>query len=733
MNSNDQRLVRASGMSRASCTSMGVMGTDSQRGTAANLEHSMNSGSQLESATVVIEDTARDLGLTINDNDSQTDTKKDVTTQNQATQNERPVEPILTSVSTSSNSESSAHTSEYGYLQTPLYEKPKISPASRPASSTFVPMRDMDNSSRPRVALEFKNVSYFVPSPESAVDEKQVIFNASGLVKPGDFVALMGPSGAGKTTLLNLLGGRIHAPYQGDILFNNQPMSKRLKKYIGFVLQEDIFFSNLTVRQTLTYTALLRMPRSMSRAQKLEKVEEVIDGLLLRKCANTIIGNDINRGVSGGEKKRVSIAAELLTDPAVLFLDEPTSGLDATTAMIIAKSLRKLAHKQQRTIICSIHQPSSQLFHLFDRVFLMSEGRAVFDGPVDQVVPYLKKQGFDCPLNFNPADFIMDLLVSNREAMTTLHKNFQPMEHDTSNLASLVKQGTELTADSTGIWEATWFEQVCILSSRSFIQSKGEFLSVLNFSQALALSVVVGLLWYNVPRVEESISDRAGLIFFLTVFWGFQPMFQAISVFPSERSVLRKERASRSYRLSAYFIAKSVSEIPLTFVLPTMFLIIVYFMANLQRDAGKFFSFLFTLLLSSISAQSIGLFFGAAVPNFKRSFVVASVFMLSTMLVAGFYINNVPSYISWLGYLSFVKYTYSLLFNIEFQGEQFTCADPSSYSICATQDFIPGEVVIDEEPGVLDWTDWQLLPLCLVAFFIFFRVVAYFALRHMSL
>ncbi|PKY40513.1 ABC transporter-like protein, partial [Rhizophagus irregularis] len=173
----------------------------------------------------------------------------------------------------------------------------------------------------------------------------------------------MGPSGCGKTTLLNLLGDRVGSKgVQGTITLNGHKITKNSKRFVAYCTQDDIFFPHLTVKETLSYTARLRLPREMSRRDKLKQVENTMALLNLTKCANTIIGDHRTRGVSGGERKRANIASELLTDPSVILLDEPTSGLDSSLALELTKILKEFAVKQRKTIIMVIHQPSSQVF-----------------------------------------------------------------------------------------------------------------------------------------------------------------------------------------------------------------------------------------------------------------------------------------------------------------------------------------------------------------------------------
>jgi len=214
------------------------------------------------------------------------------------------------------------------------------------------------------------------------------------------------------------LSGRLKS--SGRILLNGSQLNKSLRRQICYVLQNDVFFSNLTLRQTLVYAAMLRLPDSMSHEHKMRQVDQVIEALDLKSCQNTIIGDSMRRGLSGGEKKRCSIACELLSNPAVMMLDEPTSSLDSCTALSLVKLLKQYAMKEQKTIIISIHQPSSQIFYLFDKLLLLSRGQMMYFGSIQQVLPYFQHFNYHMQhLSYNPADFLMEVIKSVDEKELT--------------------------------------------------------------------------------------------------------------------------------------------------------------------------------------------------------------------------------------------------------------------------------------------------------------------------
>jgi ABC-type multidrug transport system ATPase subunit len=252
-----------------------------------------------------------------------------------------------------------------------------------------------------------------VSAAGSSAREKTIISGMSGVVRPGEMLAMLGPSGSGKTTLLTALGGRHggRALLSGKITYNGQPFSGAVKRRTGFVTQHDVLYPHLTVAETLWYTALLRLPRALGAGEKRAQAEAVMRELGLAKVAHSMVGGVRGlRGLSGGERKRVSIGLEMLVDPSLLLLDEPTSGLDSTTAARIVGTLRRMAADGGRTVVVTIHQPSSRLYHMFDKVLLLSaDGCPIYYGRAADALSYFASVGFASPLSLNPADLMLDL------------------------------------------------------------------------------------------------------------------------------------------------------------------------------------------------------------------------------------------------------------------------------------------------------------------------------------
>ncbi|XP_061372104.1 ABC transporter G family member 22 isoform X2 [Gastrolobium bilobum] len=550
----------------------------------------------------------------------------------------------------------------------------------------------------------FKDLTYkVVIRGMTTTEEKEILKGITGSVNPGEVLAMMGPSGSGKTSLLNLLGGRLSQPSMGgSVTYNDLPYSKFLKSRIGFVTQDDVLFPHLTVKETLTYAALLKLPNTLTKDQKEKRALDVINELGLERCQDTMIGGSFVRGVSGGERKRVCIGNEIIINPSLLFLDEPTSGLDSTTALRIVQMLHDIA-EAGKTIVTTIHQPSSRLFHKFDKLILLGKGSLLYFGKASEAMDYFQFIGCTPLIAMNPAEFLLDLAngnvndisvpseledkvqVGNAEAET---QNGKPsaavvqeylVEAYETRVAEIEKKklmvpiplDEELKSKVHSLkrqWGASWCEQYSILFRRGFKERRHDYFSWLRITQVLATAIILGLLWWqsdaNDPNGQQ---DQAGLLFFIAVFWGFFPVFTAIFTFPQERAMLTKERATDMYRLSAYFVARTTSDLPLDLVLPVLFLLVVYFMAGLRLSAGPFFLSILTVFLCIVAAQGLGLAIGATLMDLKRATTLASVTVMTFMLAGGFFVKKVPIFISWIRYISFNYHTYKLLLKVQYE------------------------------------------------------------------
>ncbi|GAV82979.1 ABC_tran domain-containing protein/ABC2_membrane domain-containing protein [Cephalotus follicularis] len=564
---------------------------------------------------------------------------------------------------------------------------------------------------------------------------------------------MLGPSGSGKTTLLTALGGRISGKLSGSITYNGEPFSSSMKRSTGFVTQHDVLYPHLTVTETLVFSALLRLPNSLTNQEKIMHAEAVITQLGLTKCKNSIIGGPFLRGVSGGERKRVSIGQEMLINPCLLLVDEPTSGLDSTTAQRIVSTLWELANGG-RTVVTTIHQPSSRLFYMFHKLLLLSEGNSLYFGEGSAAMDYFSSIGYAPSVTMNPSDFMLDLANDHLSCVNdpsdllinNIYISFVGiLSNDSYEDSKIIKQTLVSAYESNlvdklkanlqeidytqpqnkvkdkkfGRWPTTRWQQFTVLLKRGVKETKYVSFSGLKIFQVMVVAIITGSLWWQSD--VSHVQDQIGLLFFYTGFWGILPLFQAISTFPQERRMLGKERSSGMYRLSSYFMARITSDLPMELILPTIFFTVTYWMAGLKPTARNFFFTLLVLLLNVLVSQGLGLALGALVMDQRSVTTLGSVTMMSFQLASGYYVQHVPAFIAWIKYLSINHYSYKLLIRSQY--------NPSDTYPCGS-----GVCSIAEYPGIKEvGLDGQAISVFALAIMLVgYRLIAYIALMRIG-
>ncbi|EOA18934.1 hypothetical protein CARUB_v10007565mg [Capsella rubella] len=599
------------------------------------------------------------------------------------------------------------------------------------------------------VTLKFENLVYTVKLEDPngcfrtnhKTEERTILKGLTGFVKPGEILAMLGPSGSGKTSLLTALGGRLgegKGKLTGNISYNNKPLSKAVKRTTGFVTQDDALYPHLTVTETLVFTALLRLPNSFKKQEKINQAKAVMTELGLDRCKDTIIGGPFLRGVSGGERKRVSIGQEILINPSLLFLDEPTSGLDSTTAQKIVSILWELA-RGGRTVVTTIHQPSSRLFYMFDKLLLLSEGNPIYFGLGSNAMDYFASGGYSPSVErINPSDFLLDIAngigsdesqrpEALKAALVELYKthlldNVITDLEGQDDLSNKPIENPHVETNHFGEWPTTWWQQFCVLLQRGLKQRRHDSFSGIKIAQIFIVSILCGLLWWQTKL--SRLQDQIGLLFFMSSFWAFFPLFQQIFTFPQERAMLQKERSSGMYRLSPYFMSRVVGDLPMELILPCCFVLITYFMAGLNHHPANFFLTLLVLLVHVLVSGGLGLALGALVMDQKSATTLGSVIMLTFLLAGGYYVQHVPVFISWIKYVSIGYYTYKLLILGQYTAnELYPCGDDGKLK-CHVGDF-EGIKNIGFHSGLVS-------ALALAVMLVGYRVIAYLALMRIG-
>jgi ABC-type multidrug transport system ATPase subunit/ABC-type multidrug transport system permease subunit len=558
------------------------------------------------------------------------------------------------------------------------------------------------------LTLSWENINYgvWIGKKENKA-YKQILLNVNGSASSGELVAILGATGSGKTSFLNCLSNRIEkskrANLTGEILLNGERVKPTyFAKQSAYVTQQDVLYPHLTVEETFMMSCMFHTPKETPHHVREEMVNGVIAELGLNKVRNTIVGDEMSRGVSGGEKKRVNIGVELLSDPAILFLDEPTSGLDAFQAQSVMQSLEDLA-SNGRLIFAVIHQPRSSIYAMFDKICLLSEGRIIFFGPASgdgSAIDHFGSLGFEVPNHYNPADFFLDVLsvdYRSHEAEVATKRRIHSMadswdqivneqmeeekkrrEEKKSSSSKNAENEKESEDGDEGGWVShrSWFDQFFMLTRRSFLEiSRNKAANIIKFTFSIFFALVLGSVYSEINYSQKSIQDRIGLLFFVSINQFFNAFFGVLNTFPKEKPIVQRERASKSYSVSAYYLAKFFSELPLTVAPPAIFCCIIYYMANLNPDAGRFFVFMLITCIISVCSTGLGMIISSFAPNVEAASAIGPPIGVVMILFGGYYINidSLPLGAQWVKYISIFYWGFQAYLINEFKGADFNC------------------------------------------------------------
>lgn len=534
---------------------------------------------------------------------------------------------------------------------------------------------------------------------------KQIAINKLNLrVCSGQMLAVIGSSGCGKTSLLDIITCRDDGGTMtfGQILINGKPnRPKVVRKTIAHVRQDDRLLPHLTVRETLAFVAKLRLPTHFTKAQRDKRVDDVIAELRLRQCANTRVGNDYVRGVSGGERRRVSIAVQLLWNPGILILDEPTSGLDSFTAHNLVITLSRLA-RGNRLILLSVHQPRSDIFQLFDLVVLLSSGSAVYCGAARDMVPYFTALGHPCPRYCNPSDFYVDLISIDRRSpekeaeclqrARVLAEQFKEKVKDTDdhmwkpdqsstsssqadNLLTPNIVGEEsVTISNRGSKLPGRLHQFTVLIRRHMYNDYRDLVTLLVHGfEALLMSLLVGFLYYGAGPERLSLQDTVALLYMIGALTPFAVVLDVIAKCHTERAMLYHELEDGMYSVSSYFFAKVLGELPEHCVFTLVYGLPIYWLAGLNAAPERFLLNFLLVWLMVYCSRAMALFVAAALPTLQTSAFMGNSLFTIFYLTGGFVISleNMWLVASWLSYASFMRWGFEGLLQVQFRGNKY--------------------------------------------------------------
>ncbi|XP_050698091.1 protein white-like isoform X2 [Eriocheir sinensis] len=510
--------------------------------------------------------------------------------------------------------------------------------------------------------------------------EKHILKDVTGVCRPGELLAIMGASGAGKTTLLNVLTHRNNDKLRvtGDLFVNGRRVDPdTLTSRSAYVQQDDLFIGLITVREQLIFQAMVRMDRHLTYSQRMTRVDEVISELGLTKCADTKIGVPGRiKGISGGEMKRLAFACEVLTNPPLMLCDEPTSGLDSFMAQNVVAVMKNMAERG-KTIISTIHQPSSEVYAMFDRVLLMAEGRVAFLGEVDAAYEFFSRINMPCPPNYNPADFFISTLAVQpgkedgcRKAINMICDEFAKSEEGLS-IEKAVKENSAEGEQQPGYdsqvdvdvkkspYKASWWTQFRNVLWRSWLEVIREpMLIKVRFFQVMAIALLIGVIYFGQSLTQEGVTNINGALFLLLTNMTFQNVFGVINTFCAQLPLFLREHFNGMYRTDVYFISKMMSELPFHVIYPFAFVSIAYYMVGFTNNVVDFFVCALIVILVANCAVSFGYMISCMSRNLSIALAIASPLIIPLMLFGGFFLNSgsTPVYLTWLKYLSWFSY-----------------------------------------------------------------------------
>ncbi|KAM7344611.1 ATP-binding cassette sub-family G member 1-like isoform 1-T1 [Cochliomyia hominivorax] len=469
-----------------------------------------------------------------------------------------------------------------------------------------------------KINIEFNNLTYEVPDRKQGT--KTVLKSINGEFRSNQLTVIMGTSGSGKTSLLNLLAGYRINKTSGIVNINKRPQNMQIfRKISRYILQDDYVSPHFTVMESMMFAAKLKLDSNLSEQQYLEEINKILENLYLRNNANTKVFN-----LSGGEKKRLCIALELLNSPKVLFLDEPTTGLDEYSALQCVTLLKNLA-ESGRTIICSIHAPSARMLQIFDHLYVLADGECVYQGSTTNILTYLMKIGLECPITYNPADFVIEVAAReygdyHKEMVNEIQNGkiykWLPIETDIERKDQISHFNSDTVEDfeleiSTILRKCTktpWLLEYKILFNRMLKQMWRDksYIKLKVFVQ-LFMIFSISVVYIGIGSNAKMTVYNYHLASLTAIAFAFLSMCPMLSHAPLEMNYLRREYFNQWYRLSSYFMALITTQIPDILILGTICSAMLYFVTDQPLQLHRFLLFLIVTILISMTSSSYGL------------------------------------------------------------------------------------------------------------------------------
>ena len=563
---------------------------------------------------------------------------------------------------------------------------------------------------------------------------KTILSDFSGVIKPGEMCLVLGRPGSGCSTFLKVIGNQRFGfeSIEGDVLYGGTDAKRMLKKYRGEVVynpEDDLHYATLSVKNTLKFALKTKTPGQESRNEG-ETAKDYVASFLksvvklfwIEHTLDTKVGNEYVRGVSGGEKKRVSIAEAMITKASIQAWDNSTRGLDASTALEYVSSLRSLTNMAHISTAVALYQAGESLYDCFDKVLLIDSGRCAYFGHADDAAKYFKDLGFVQPERWTTADFLTSVTDKHERHVkegweSRIPRNaddfgdiFIKSEQHQQNLAEIEefqletqakqqeRRAEQSKATKKKNYTIPFWKQVSACTHRQFLVMIGDKQSLMGkWGGILFQSLIVGSLFFDMPKTAEGVFPRGGVMFFMLLFNALLALAELTSAFES-RPILLKHKAFQFYRPAAFAIAQTVVDVPLVLIQVTIFDVVVYFMSNLARTPSQFFISLLFLFIITMTMYAFFRAIGALVSSLDVATRITGVAIQALIVYTGYLIppRKMHPWFSWLRWINPVQYGFEALMSNEFAGLDIICEPPflvgqkAPYQSCTLQGSQPG-------------------------------------------
>ncbi|XP_028040628.1 ATP-binding cassette sub-family G member 1-like [Bombyx mandarina] len=492
-----------------------------------------------------------------------------------------------------------------------------------------------------------------------------IINGACGVIRPGRLTFILGPSGAGKTTLLKIIAKRKKSGVTGSVFGAN--------RNVVFVDQHTTLIETLTARETIKFAASLKLAK-MNYRERIQTVESVTKQLGIYDILNTKCSR-----LSGGERKRLTIACELLTDPPIMLLDEPTSGLDTVSSLSVVRALQTVA-RAGRIVACVVHQPSSQLYATADDVLLLANGKTLYAGPLRDIPGTLLKAGLSCPQYYNMADYLLEVASLNHPSHQILESEARSYAIELRKNIQIdisIKNGEESSPESEALlipypvkdshtYTANSLQQCKALLWRCFIGAvRDVHITQIRLATHLVVALLLGALYNKAGLEAHRIISNTGCLFFFLLFLFFSNAMPTIHTFPSESTVVLQQHMNRWYSLVLYCGSKIIVDLPIQLLCSTVFLIPAWYLTSQPTDLFRVGMAWTICVLMTILAQTFGLVVGAAY-GMKLGLFIIPAANIPMLMFSEFFIpyKEIPTYLQPLCVISYFRYGFNAFLKI---------------------------------------------------------------------